>query len=139
MAIIRWNPYSLLRSSWPFDDEDLGLASWSVGTGDNLEVSEDDAQVVVKANVAGVDDKDIDITYQDGRLWIKAQSSSEEQDKKSKFYRKMSRAYSYVVDLPNVDPNAEPKTAETEKGVLKVVFDKAPEAKPRKIALKAKK
>ncbi len=138
MPIIRWDPFQLSRSSWPFDEEDLSLPSWSAGTGNNLEIAEDENKVIVKANVAGVDSDDVEVNFQDGRLWIKAAVKEQERDQKAKIYRSMSRSYSYVVDLPNVSYNAEARKAELDKGVLVLEFDKTPEAKPKKISVKAK-
>ncbi len=138
MNLVRYNPFSLLRSSWPFEDEEDGLSSWSTGTGNNLEISEEDDKIVVRANVAGVDADDIEVNLHEGRLWIRAQAKEEEKDKKTKTYKTMSRSYSYVVDLPNTGVSEDAKTAEVEKGILTLTFEKTPEVKPKKISIKAK-
>ena len=133
MAIIRWDPMSsLLR--WPnvWEDEDWGVAA--VG-GDNLDVYETKDDVVVKANVAGVDPDKVEITFEKGVLSIAAQEEVEEKEGK-KYYKKATRSYSYRVAVPgNIDLGAEPE-AKVEHGLVSVTFKKAEEAKPKKIAIK---
>lgn len=135
MAIVRWDPFRTLMR-WPsiWDEEDWGLTP---ATSDQLDIFETDNEVVVRANVAGVDDDKVDITYQKGVLTITA-SETEEKKEGKKFYQKASRSYSYRVAVPgNVDAKAEPK-AEIDKGVVEVRFVKAEEAKPKKIAVSRK-
>lgn len=135
MAIIRWDPLQLMR--WPsvWDDEDLMPASV---TDSNLDVYETENEVVVKANVAGVPDNKVDITFEKGVLWVRAEEDKEEKDDKKKYYRKATRSYSYKVAIPgNIDLKVEP-SAVVEQGVVKVTFRKAEEAKPKKIAIIAK-
>lgn len=133
MAIIRWDPMSsLLR--WPnvWEDEDWGVAA--VG-GDNLDVYETKDDVVVKANVAGVNPDKVEITFEKGVLSIAAQEEVEEKEGK-KYYKKATRSYSYRVAVPgNIDLGAEPE-AKVEHGLVSVTFKKAEEAKPKKIAIK---
>lgn len=133
MAIVRWDP---LRSFWRWpsiwDEEDWGLT-----TTDNLDVYETEDSVVVKAGVAGVDPKKVDVTFERGVLTIRA-AEEEEEKKDRKYYKKASRSYSYRIAVPgNVDPKKEPK-AEIDKGVVTVRFAKAAEAKPKKIDVKTK-
>jgi HSP20 family protein len=133
MAIIRWDPMSsLLR--WPnvWEDEDWGVAA--VGS-DNLDVYETKDDVVVKANVAGVNPDKVDVTFEKGVLTIAAREEVEEKEGK-KYYKKATRSYSYRVAVPgNIDLSAEPE-AKVEHGIVSVAFKKAEEAKPKKIAIK---
>lgn len=132
MTIIRWDPMSsLLR--WPsvFEDEGFGLSSAS----DNLDVYEDKDQVVVKANVAGVDPDKVEITFEKGVLTLSAQEESEESEGK-KFYKKATRSYTYRVAVPgHIDLAKEPE-ATVKHGIVSVVFKKAEESKPKKISIK---
>ena len=135
MAIVRWDPLrSFMR--WPsiWDEEDWGLTT---PTSDNLDVYETDNEIVVRANVAGVDDNKVEISFEKGVLTISAQESEEKKEGK-KYYRKASRSYSYRVAVPgNIDEKKEPE-AEIDKGVVEVRFSKAAEAKPKKISVKKK-
>lgn len=131
MAIIRWDPMSTLLR-WPnvWEDDDL------VGAGmDNLDVYENKNDVVIKANVAGVDPDKVEITFEKGVLTITAREEVEEKEEK-KYYKKATRAYSYRVAVPgNIDLGQEPE-ARVQHGIVAVTFKKAEEAKPKKIAVK---
>lgn len=133
MAIIRWDPMSsLLR--WPsiWEDEDWDVAS---PQGGNLDVYETKDEVVVQANVAGVDPDKVEITFEKGVLTLTAREEVEEKEDK-KYYKKATRSYAYRVAVPgNIDLSAEPE-AKVNHGIVTVSFKKAEEAKPKKIAIK---
>jgi HSP20 family protein len=133
MAIVRWQPFNM---RWPniWDNEEDDFLP-TVGS-DNLDVYETTDEIVVKANVAGIPDEKVEITFEKGILWIQAEEESEEKKEDRKYYRKASRSYSYKVAVPgNVDLKSEPQ-AVIEKGVVQVTFKKAEEAKPKKITIK---
>lgn len=134
MAIVRWDPMQLMR--WPniWDEEDL----MPTIADSNLDIFETENEVVVRANIAGVPDDKVDITFEKGVLWIRAEEAKEETEGK-KYYRKATRSYSYKVAVPgNIDLKTEPDAA-IEHGVVKVTFRKAEEAKPKKINIKTSK
>jgi HSP20 family protein len=119
---------------WPniWDDEDWGISPVS----DNLDVFETANDVVVRASVAGVDPKKVEITFEKGVLTITAAEEAEEKEDK-KYYKKATRSYSYRVAVPgNIDLTAEPQ-ADVKHGILTVTFKKAEEAKPKKISISA--
>lgn len=129
-------PLWRLPSLWE-DDEDNWMSSFSSGTG--VSISEDETHVFVSAAVPGVDEKDIDITFDKGMLWIKGESKEEEQDKKRKFYRRAASSFSYRVTVPGeIDMSKDPE-AEYKNGVMTVAFAKLPTAQPKKITVKSKK
>lgn len=136
MAIVRWDPFrTRWPSIWDWDEEDFG----SLGTTgeNNLDVFETEDEIVVKANVAGVEDEAVDITFEKGVLWIRAEATEEDEEGK-KFYRKASRSYSYKIAVPgNIDIAKDPD-ADIKKGVVTITFKKAEEAKPKKITVKRK-
>lgn len=111
-----------------WDEEDFWSLS-SVPSG--LSVSEDDKHVYVEAQVPGVAPEKIEVTYDKGMLWIKGQQEQEEKNKK--YYRKAASSFSYNLRLPEtVSDTSEPK-ATCKNGIMKVVFEKTPEVKPKKI------
>jgi HSP20 family protein len=117
-----------------WDDED-GMPATSMN---NLSISEDDTNVYIDAAIPGVNPKDVDITFDKGMLWIKAETKEEEKDKTKKFYRRATSSFSYRVAVPGeIDPNAEPQ-ADIENGVVKITFTKSPKSQPKKIAVKSK-
>ncbi len=104
-----------------------------------LDVAEDDDAVVIKADVPGLDAKDIDISVTGQTLTIKGEKASEtETSDEGKSYHRSERrygAFSRTVTLPgNVD--AENIQAECKKGVLKITLPKLESEKPRRIEIK---
>ncbi len=139
MTLTRWTPMARVLNRWPdiWDEDDLSALS-PLGGRNDLDVYETDDEVVVKANVAGVAPTDVDITFEKGVLWIKAEKIKEEGDTQKKHYSKSSWNYSYKVAVPGmIDLNHEPK-ATVEQGVVAITFKKAEASKPRKLTITAK-
>jgi HSP20 family protein len=133
MAIIRWDPVSTMLR-WPniWEDEDFGLAN---AGSDNLDVYETKDEVVIKANVAGVDPDKVEITFEKGVLSLTAREEVEESEDK-KYYKKATRSYAYRVAVPgNIDLAVEPE-AKVNHGIVSITFKKAEEEKPKKISIK---
>lgn len=115
-------------------DEDDDWISPSVSGG--ISISEDDKHVYVTAALPGVDEKDIDITFDKGFLWVKGETKLEETDKKRKYYRKSASAFSYRIAVPgDLDQNVDPE-AGYKNGVMTITFAKSPASQPKKIVVK---
>jgi HSP20 family protein len=135
MDLIPFQPFRML-SRWPdfWDDQDFAVNA----SANNLDLYETEDEVVVKTNVAGVGPEDIDLTFEDGILWIKAAKVEEQKDEDKTHYAKSSWSYSYKVAIPGkIDPNKEPQ-AEVDNGVLTVTFEKSEVTKPKKLKVTAK-
>lgn len=135
MDLVPFRPLRML-SRWPdfWDETDLGWSSMR----DSLDIYETADEVVIKANVAGVNSENIDLTFEDGVLWIKAAREEEREDEEKTHYAKSSWSYSYKVAVPgNIDMSKEPD-AELDAGVLTISFPKHEESKPKKLSIKAK-
>ena len=127
-------PSFQMPSIW--NDEDNWITAPSTGSG--LSVSEDDKNVYVEAALPGIDPKEVEITFQDGYLWIRGETKEEEKDKARKYYRESSKSFSYRVAIPGeISENVEPE-ASSKNGVMKVTFAKSPKKQPKKIQIKAK-
>lgn len=139
MAIVRWSPFiNQALNQWP-DLWDDAVNSLQNAASNNLDVFETDNEVTVRANVAGVSDKDIDITFEKGVLWIKAQRSEESSDDKKKHFSRSSWSYSYKIAVPGIlDQNEEP-SVDLKDGMLVITFKKSPAAKPKKLSIKKSK
>ncbi len=125
-------PSLSLPAFWDEDEEWLAYPSTQSG----LSVYEDDSRVYVEAAVPGIDPKNVEVTFQDGYLWIRGETKEEEEDKKKKYYRKASRSFSYRVAIPgDIDSNKDPE-ATYKHGVMTVAFAKSPKAQPKKIRVK---
>jgi HSP20 family protein len=126
-------PQIQLPSVWNDDDDWLTAPSSPSG----LSISEDDKKIYIEASLPGIDPKNIDITFQDGYLWIKGESKEEEKDKNKKYYREATKSFSYRVAVPGeIDNTIEPK-ATYKHGVMSVSFNKSPKSQPKKIQVQA--
>ncbi len=124
-------PNFSLPDFWDEDEEWLTTPSTQSG----LSVYEDENKIYIEAAVPGIDPKNVDVTFQDGYLWIRGETK-EEDDKKKKYYRKASRSFSYRVAIPgDVDNNKDPE-ATYKHGVMTITFIKSPKAQPKKIQVK---
>ncbi len=142
MELIRWTPQ---RNVWGlhdrmnrfFDDffapatrTDDGLAfrNWNP----SADVFEEDGQYVIKAELPGVDRKDIHVDVENGVLVLKGERTEDKELKEENYYRK-ERAYGNFqrsFALPEgVDTDA--IKADYKDGVLKITVPK-PEAKQTK-------
>lgn len=99
----------------------------------NISLSEDDTHVYIEAALAGLTSEEIDVTMENGVVWIRG-SKKEKEDQKKYHYR-AERSYSYKLALPeSVNEASEPK-AKYENGILFITFEKAKKANPKKISI----
>jgi HSP20 family protein len=125
-------PNLTLPDFWDEDEEWLTTPSSQTG----LSIYEDEDKVYVEAAVPGIDPKDVDITFQDGYLWIRGETKEEAEDKKKKYYRKATQSFSYRVAVPGeIDENKDPE-ATYKHGVMTIAFTKSPKTQPKKFKLK---
>ena len=110
------------------------LGDWSP----TVDVSEDKDTITIKAELPGVEQKDIAVSLQDGMLSIKGEKRAESEEKDKRYHR-VERSYGAFyrsIQLPSaVDAG---KVAATFKdGVVTITLPKAPEAKGTTIPIKA--
>jgi HSP20 family protein len=99
-----------------------------------VDVVDRDDEVIVKAELPGVDKKDLDITVTDNTVSIKGSTSHEEKEEKGDYYRcEISRGvFSRMVALP-ADVDAEKASSKFKDGVLELTLPKVKAAKRRTI------
>lgn len=125
--------FPTLPSFWDEDEDWLPMSS-TQNTG--LSIWEDENNVYVEAALPGINPEDIDVTYQDGYIWIRGEASDAENNKKKKFYRRAVQSFSYRVAVPGeVSSNADPK-ATYEHGMIRLTFRKSSQSQPKRIAIK---
>jgi HSP20 family protein len=104
-----------------------------------VDVKESDDEVVVEADLPGVEEKNIEVSLHDGLLTVKAERQESAETKAEEGWHRRERVYrSYhrVIPMPAVvDP--EKVQASYKAGVLRVQLPKAAEARPRKIEVRA--
>lgn len=105
-----------------------------------IEVFEKEDKFVVKAELPGIKEEDIDISVIGDTLTIKGERKAESEVKEEDYYccERSYGSFSRSIAVPsNVD--AKKIEASYESGVLEVSLPKTQEVKPKKIAVSAKK
>jgi HSP20 family protein len=101
-----------------------------------FEVKETDNAYVFKADLPGVNEKDLEVTLTGDRLTISGKRETEEQKKGETYYvyERNYGAFTRTFTLPD-GVDAMHIAADAKDGVLTVMLPKAPEAQPKKIAV----
>ena len=105
----------------------------------SLDVSETKDKVVVKAEVPGIDPKDIDVSFSNGVLTIRGEKKQEREEKDAN-YHLVERSYgsfSRSVNIP-VEVEENKVKANYKDGVLKISFPKTSLAKEKEIKIEIK-
>ena len=121
----RWmHPFRRGRPSWgeltmPFE-----------GKMPRVDVVDRDDEIIIKAEVPGVDKKDLDISVTDNTVSIKGSTSHEEKEEKGNYYHcEISRgSFSRVVPLP-AEVDADKASSKFKDGVLELTLPKAKKTK----------
>lgn len=146
MELIRWAPH---RNSWRmnnrmnriFDDfftpalvadTELAVRNWNP----TADVYEEDTQYVIKAELPGIDKKDIHIDFENNTLILKGERTEDKEVKEENYYRKemaygkfqRSFALPEGVEADNIK-------ADYKDGVLKITIPKPETKKPKTITV----
>jgi len=121
-------PFHWERPSWG------ELAAPFEGKMPRVDIVDHDDELVVKAELPGVDKKDLDISMTENTVTIKGSTSREEKEEKGDYYRsEMSRgSYSRTLALPS-DVEADKAKAKFKDGVLELTLPKLKKAKRRSV------
>lgn len=139
------DPFRALRTQMDdlLSDWGGGLERMSGMLALRVDVSETPQELTVKADLPGVDQKDIDITVSGDQLTIKAEKKSEakeKKDEKGRIYHRVERSYGSfqrTMTLPfDIDPAK--VAASFKDGVLTLSLPKPPEVQKqtKKIEIK---
>lgn len=146
MAIVRFEPFRDLlslqeRMNRMFHEQYRGAAAapedeWALGGSwaPAVDIYEHGTDIVLKAELPGVDPKDVDIRLENNVLTLRGQRKFENDVTKESYHR-VERSYgsfSRSFTLPSVVDQGSIK-AEVKDGILKVVLPKREEAKPKQI------
>ncbi len=104
-----------------------------------VDIYETKDEVVVKAELPGMNKEDIKINIVDNSLVIEGEKKQEKEVKEENYYRVERRygAFRRVIDIP-VPVKTEGVEATYKDGVLEVKLPKKEEAKPKEIEVKVK-
>lgn len=143
MALLtRWEPWRDLARMQEevnrlFSERPSYGAGESVGWTPACDIYEDDEELVVRAELAGVDPKNVDVRFENGVLTLKGERKLEKEENRDNYHRVelsygiFTRSFSLpgTVDVERI-------RAESKSGVLAIHLPKKPEAKPKAIQVK---
>ena len=144
MAMLtRWDPFRELARVQEEMNRALGderllfRAGESVGWTPACDIYEDEEEIVVRAELAGVEPKDVDIRFENGVLTVKGDRKLEKEENRENYHRvelsygTFTRAFSLPATI-----DSEKIRAESKHGVLLIHLPKKAEAKPKSIQVK---
>jgi HSP20 family protein len=103
-----------------------------------MDLAETEDSFVLRADLPGLSEKDVNIELEDNVLTISGERKSEHEERKDGYYRveRASGSFSRSLTLPEgVDP--EKISANFDRGVLEVQIPKPEQRKPRKVTISA--
>jgi HSP20 family protein len=102
----------------------------------SVDIVDGEKEIVVRAQVPGIDKKDLDVSIVERTLTIKGSTRTEEKEEKDNYFRQEIKtgAFSRSVLLP-ADVNASKATASFKAGVLELHLPKTRSVKPQKVPL----
>jgi len=151
MTIVRWQPFrDLLATEREFDrifceafsplfgerEGELSTRAWAPA----VDIFETENNIVLKAEVPGVDPKDVEVRVEDNTLYLKGERKFEKETKEENYHR-IERSYGSFARsfaLPN-SIDAEKVAAEYQDGLLTLTLPKREEAKPKTIKINVSK
>ena len=144
-SVIRWDPFRnlsslqdqmnrLFESSFRGQSDESALTTWAP----SVDIYETENELVLKADLPEVPEKDIDIHVENNMLTIRGERKFEQKVKQDNYLR-VERAYgafSRSFSLPNT-VDTEAIKAEYKNGVLTVFMPKRAESKPKQVKITA--
>jgi len=139
--ITRWDPFRefvtlqdrmnrLFRDTQGGQEEALTTTTFAPP----VDVYEDEHNIMLKIEVPGIDEKDIDVRIENNTLTVHGERKFEKEEKEEN-YRRVERQYgsfTRTFTLPTT-VDSDKVEADYDKGVLKIKLAKKAEAKPKQI------
>lgn len=141
MTLMRYQPWGrlgqfheemdrLLNRYQPAEETSVTTSDWTPA----VDVKEEEGRFLIRADVPGVDPKDIEVHMDKGMLTIEGKRDSEIRDEKDG-YKRVERVYGSFArrfSLPDT-ADADNIKAESKHGVLEIVIPKKAAEQPRRI------
>lgn len=129
------DPYSLARELLNWDP--FFAARPALAFAPAFEVKETNDSFVLKADLPGVEEKDLDVAVHNGVLTVSGSRQAEERKEGESYaiYERQYGSFSRSFALPDM-ADGDRIEAQLDNGVLTLTIAKKAEAKPRKIAIK---
>ena len=143
MNIIRWTPFRDLVTEREEmnrifegaltsrgEEKDMAASNWTP----SVDIHENENELVLLAEVPGIEDKNIEIKIENNTLSIQGERKIENETKEENYHR-IERSYGSFYrsfTLPH-SINQDNIKAEHDNGVLRISMPKKPELKPKKV------
>ena len=133
MSLVRWDPFSSMDEMFARMPSLFGRFPRLAGDGEGavewsptVDISETDAEYLLKAQLPAVKKEDVHVTFDDGMLTISGERKQEKEEKGEKFHRTESLygAFSRSFSLPE-SINAAAIRAEAKDGVITIHVPKS--------------
>lgn len=141
MPIVRCEPFrGLVSSQKDFDrffrEGDLSTRTWAPP----VDIYEDSNNLVLKADLPGVDPKDVEIKVENGTLYLSGERKFEKEVREESYHRveRSYGAFSRSFSLPN-SIDSDKVVAEYKDGQLILTMPKREESKPKTIKVNVSK
>jgi HSP20 family protein len=141
-APVEWEPYRMIRNLMGWDPFREMAPLWpeerAAAYLPAFEVKETKDGFVFKADLPGLQEKDLDIQLTGNRLTLTGKREAEQQEQSDTYflYERSYGSFTRAFTLPD-GVDADHIRAELKDGVLNLVLPKKPEMQPKKIAVKA--
>lgn len=151
MALTKWSPKSEMARMMdeffetPFFPRFRGTFPMLRKIGDEdlihpmVDMYDKDDEIVVKAEIPGVEKEDVNISLTNNTLTIKGESKKEKETKEEDYYycERSHGKFARMLTLPE-EVQSDKVTAEFKNGLLEIHLPKSPGAKPKEIKVKVK-
>ncbi len=138
MNMIRYQPWDLVDHLFNghgirFAGEQNAISAWAP----RVDIKEEAERFLIRADVPGVDPRDIEVSVEDGVLTLSGERKSETRDQQDGWTRveRHSGRFQRSFTLPET-VDAAGVTAKGEHGVLEISIPKVAKAQPKKIEVK---
>jgi len=121
-------------SEWPGYRRETEALGWSPA----MDVIDRKDEFVLRADLPGLTEKDVEVTVQNGNLSLRGERTEEKETKEGEEYvrERWSGSFSRTLNLP-AGVNAEKINASFKNGVLEVHLPKTKQAEGKRIEIKA--
>lgn len=141
-ALIKWTPFLE-----PFEEMDKmfseltpSMRNMQGGFMPAVDMYEDKENVIIEAQLAGIDPDKVDVSIENDILTIRGESEKKSEIDEKNYYRKEIRRGGFYRSIPlPTHVLGDKANAVAEDGVLKINIPKAEQAKPKTIKIEKKK
>ena len=138
MTVVRYEPWALLNRLQREFGQNLDTAARDASWAPAVDIHEESARFVVRADLPGVKPADINVTAEKGVLTLRGERVVEKQDTDSQYSRveRVSGKFARSFTLPENVATAQ-ITAQFKDGVLELSIPKVAKAEPQRIEVQA--